>query len=104
MRKIIKGDEVVVAAGKDRGRRGTVRSVVDGVKAIVDGVNVVKKHQKGNPNAGVTGGIVDKEMPIQLSNLMIFNPATGKGDRVGFKTLEDGTKVRFFKSNGETVS
>ena len=104
MRKIIKGDEVVVSAGKDRGRRGTVRSVVDGVKAIVDGVNVVKKHQKGNPNAGVTGGIVDKEMPIQLSNLMIFNPATGKGDRVGFKTLDDGTKVRFFKSNGETVS
>jgi large subunit ribosomal protein L24 len=104
MRKIIKGDEVIVSAGKDRGRRGTVRQVVDGVKAIVDGVNVVKKHQKGNPNAGVTGGIVDKEMPIQLSNLMIFNPATGKGDRVGFKTLEDGTKVRFFKSNGETVS
>lgn len=104
MRKIIKGDEVIVAAGKDRGRRGTVRSVVGDNKAIVDGVNVVKKHQKGNPNAGVTGGIVDKEMPIQLSNLMIFNPATGKGDRVGFKTLEDGTKVRFFKSNGETVS
>lgn len=104
MRKIIKGDEVIVAAGKDRGRRGTVRSVVGDNKAIVDGVNVVKKHQKGNPNAGVTGGIVDKEMPIQVSNLMIFNPATGKGDRVGFKTLEDGTKVRFFKSNGETVS
>ncbi len=104
MRKIIKGDEVIVATGKDRGRRGTVRQVVNASKAIVDGVNVVKKHQKGNPNAGVTGGIVDKEMPIQLSNLMIFNPATGKGDRVGFKTLEDGTKVRFFKSNGETVS
>lgn len=103
MRKIIKGDEVIVAAGKDRGRRGTVRSLVGDSKALVDGVNVVKKHQKGNPNAGVSGGIVDKEMPIQLSNLMIYNPGTGKGDRVGFKTLEDGKKVRFFKSNGETV-
>jgi len=104
MRKIIKGDEVIVCAGKDRGRRGTVRSIVGTDKAIVDNVNVVKKHQKGNPNAGTPGGIVDKEMPIQLSNLMVYNPSTGKGDRVGFKFLEDGKKVRFFKSNGETVS
>ncbi len=102
MQKIIKGDDVVVTAGKDKGRRGTVREV-QGEKAVVDGVNVVKKHQKGNPNTGVTGGIIDKEMPIELSNLMVFNPATGKGGRVGFKTLDDGKKVRIFKSNGETV-
>jgi large subunit ribosomal protein L24 len=102
MRKIIKGDDVMVTTGKDKGRRGTVREVL-GDHAIVDGVNVVKKHQKGNPNTGVTGGIIDKEMPIDLSNLMVFNPASGKGERVGFKVLEDGKKVRIFKSNGETV-
>lgn len=102
MRKLIKGDEVIVITGKDKGRRGTVRQMLDD-KAIVDNVNVVKKHQKGNPNAGVTGGIIDKEMPIELSNLMVFNPATGKGDRVGIKILDDGKKVRVFKSNGETV-
>lgn len=102
MRKILKGDDVIVIAGKDKGRRGTV-SEVTGEHAVVDGVNVSKKHQKGNPNAGVTGGIIDKEMPIDLSNLMIFNPATGKGGRVGVKVLDDGKKVRIFKSNGETV-
>ncbi len=102
MQKIIKGDDVIVTAGKDKGRRGNVSQVL-GDKALVDGVNVVKKHQKGNPNTGVTGGIIDKEMPIELSNLMVFNPATGKGGRVGFKTLDDGKKVRIFKSNGETV-
>jgi large subunit ribosomal protein L24 len=102
MQKIIKGDDVIVTAGKDKGRRGNVSQVL-GDKALVDGVNVVKKHQKGNPNTGVTGGIIDKEMPIDLSNLMVFNPATGKGGRVGFKTLDDGKKVRIFKSNGETV-
>lgn len=102
MRKIIKGDDVIVTAGKDKGRRGTVREVL-GDRAVVDGVNVVKKHQKGNPNTGVTGGIIDKEMPIDLSNLMVFNPASGKGDRVGFKVMDDGKKVRVFKSNGETV-
>ncbi len=101
MRKISTGDDVIVVTGKDKGRRGTVRQVLDD-KAIVDGVNVAKKHQKGNPNTGLAGGIVDKEMPIDLSNLMVFNPATGKGDRVGFK-VEDGKKVRIFKSNGETV-
>lgn len=102
MQKIIKGDDVIVTTGKDKGRRGTVREVLT-EHAVVDGVNVVKKHQKGNPNTGVTGGIIDKEMPIDLSNLMVFNPATGKGGRVGFKTLDDGKKVRIFKSNGETV-
>ncbi len=102
MRKILKGDDVIVTTGKDKGRRGTVREVAND-HAVVDGVNVVKKHQKGNPNAGVTGGIIDKEMPIDLSNLMVFNPATGKGGRVGVKVLDDGKKVRIFKSNGETV-
>ncbi len=102
MRKIITGDDVIVVAGKDKGRRGTVRQVLEET-AIVDGVNVAKKHQKGNPNSGVPGGIIDKEMPIDLSNLMVFNPTTGKGGRVGFKTLDDGKKVRVFKSNGETV-
>ena len=102
MRKITTGDDVIVVAGKDKGRRGTVRQILDD-KAIVDGVNVARKHQKGNPNSGVTGGIIDKEMPIDLSNLMVFDPKTGKGGRVGFKTLDDGKKVRIFKSNGETV-
>lgn len=103
MRKIIKGDDVIVTAGRDKGRRGTVREIVGEDRAVVDGVNVVKKHQKGNPNTGVTGGIIDKEMPIDLSNLMVFNPASGKGERVGFKVMDDGKKVRVFKSNGETV-
>ncbi len=102
MRKISTGDDVIVVTGKDKGRRGTVRQIIED-KAVVDGVNVARKHQKGNPNSGVAGGIIDKEMPIDLSNLMVFNPATGKGDRVGFKTLDDGKKVRIFKSNGETV-
>ena len=102
MRKITTGDDVIVVAGKDKGRRGTVRQILDD-KVIVDGVNVARKHQKGNPNSGVPGGIIDKEMPIDASNVMLFNSATGKGDRVGFKTLDDGKKVRIFKSNGETV-
>ncbi|OED36297.1 50S ribosomal protein L24 [Chromatiales bacterium (ex Bugula neritina AB1)] len=102
MRKLLKGDDVIVITGKDKGRRGTVRQIL-GDKAIVDNVNMVKKHRKGNPNAGVTGGIIDKEMPIDSSNLMVFNPTTGKGDRVGVKVLDDGKKVRIFKSNGETV-
>ena len=102
MRKISTGDDVIVVAGKDKGRRGTVRQIFEDT-AVVDGVNVARKHQKGNPNSGVPGGIIDKEMPIDLSNLMVFNPATGKGDRIGFKTLDNGKKVRIFKSNGETV-
>jgi large subunit ribosomal protein L24 len=106
MRKIKKGDKVVVITGKDKGRQGTVTQVLDDGHVLVEGVNVVKKHQKGNPNAGVAGGIVEKEMPIDQSNVMLFNPATGKGDRVGFKTIGEGEnrkKVRVFKSNQEVV-
>lgn len=103
MQKIRKGDEVVVIAGRDKGKRGTVVSRVDGAHVLVDGVNVVKKHQRPNPMKGLAGGIVDKTMPIDQSNVMLFNPATGKGDRVGIRTLEDGKKVRFFRSNGEVV-
>ncbi len=103
MQKIRKGDEVIVIAGRDKGKRGTVNSRIDDRHLLVDGVNVVKKHARPNPMKGVTGGIVDKTMPIDQSNVMLFNPATGKGDRVGFKVLEDGTKVRVFRSNGEQV-
>ncbi len=103
MNRLRKGDEVIVIAGKDKGRRGTIEKVLKNGKVLVQNINVVKKHQKGNPNAGVPGGIIQKEMPLDASNVMLFNPATGKGDRVGFKTLEDGRKVRYFKSNNETV-
>lgn len=103
MRRIKKGDEVIVITGKDKGRRGTVSSVSDDGRMIVENINVVKKHVKANPNAGVAGGIVDKEMSINTSNVMLFNPVTGKGDRVGFKKLEDGRKVRYFKSNDEVI-
>lgn len=103
MNKLKKGDDIIVITGKDKGRRSTVSQVLANGKLIIQGVNVVKKHQKGNPNAGVPGGIIDKEMPIDASNVMIFNPATGKGDRVGFRVLEDGRKVRFFKSNDEVL-
>lgn len=103
MNKIKKGDEVIVNCGKDKGRRGTVMQVLADGRVLVEGINMVKKAQKPNPNTGVTGGIIDKEMAIDRSNLMLFNPATGKGDRIGIKTLEDDTKVRYFKSNGEVV-
>ena len=102
MNKIKKGDDVIVLTGRDRGKRGTVLKVLEG-HLVVEGINRVKKHQKPNPNLGVAGGIIDKEMPLDISNVMLLNPTTGKGDRVGFKFLEDGRKVRFFKSNGETV-
>ena len=102
MNKIRKGDEVVVITGKDKGRRGKVSQVLDTGKLLVDGVNIVKKHQKPNPNAGVTGGIIDQEMPIQASNVMLWNPETEKGDRVGFKLVGE-KKVRVFKSNGEVL-
>jgi large subunit ribosomal protein L24 len=102
MRKIRKGDEVVVITGKDKGKRGTVLRVLDD-KLVVEGINVVKKHQKPNPIRGVAGGIVDKTMPIEASNVAIFNSASQKADRVGFKILEDGSKVRVFKSNGEVI-
>ena len=104
MNKIVKNDLVVVIAGKDKGRRGSVTELRKNGKIIVQGINVAKKHQKGNPNAGVAGGIVEKEMPLDVSNVMLVNPANDKGDRVGFKVLEDGKKVRYFKSNGEVVS
>ncbi|KAI5916597.1 MAG: 50S ribosomal protein L24 [Proteobacteria bacterium] len=104
MNKIRKGDEVVVLTGKDRGRRGTVVRRVDDDLVVVEGVNRVKKHVRPNPLKGEVGGIVEKEMPIQVSNVALFNPATQKADRVGIKVLEDGRKVRFFKSNGELVN
>ncbi len=103
MRKIKKGDKVVVLAGKDQGKQGTVVRVLDNDRLVVENINMVKRHTKPNPNKGVAGGILDKEMPLHISNVALFNPTTGKGDRVGFKTLEDGRKVRFFKSNGEVV-
>ena len=103
MDNIKKGDEVVIIAGRDKGKRGTVNSRVNETQLMVEGVNLVKKHQKPNPMKGVTGGVIEKSMPIDQSNLMLLNPATGKGDRVGFRVLEDGTKVRVFKSNGEQV-
>ncbi|AAQ61835.1 MULTISPECIES: 50S ribosomal protein L24 [Chromobacteriaceae] len=102
MRKIRKGDEVVVITGKDKGKRGTVLRVLE-TKLVVEGVNVAKKHQKPNPVRGVAGGIVEKTMPIDASNVAIFNPASQKADRVGFKVLEDGRKVRVFKSSGEVI-
>ncbi len=103
MRKIRKGDEVIVIAGKDKGKRGLVLRLAGEDRLYVENVNVAKKHQKPNPNTGTPGGIIDKEMPLHVSNVAIFNPATGKGDRVGFKILEDGRKIRVFKSNGEAV-
>ena len=104
MEKIRKGDEIVVITGKDKGKRGTVLRRVDDEHVLVEGVNRAKKHVKPNPVKGVAGGIVDKDMPIHLSNVALFNPATKKADRVGIKALEDGRKVRVFKSNGELVN
>lgn len=103
MEKIRKGDDVVVIAGRDKGKRGTVIRRVDAELLLVEGVNRVKKHVRPNPMKGEQGGIVEKEMPIHISNVAIFNPATQKADRVGVKVLEDGRKVRMFKSNGELV-
>jgi len=107
MQKIRKGDQVVVTTGKEKGKKGSVLRVLES-KVLVEGVNRVKKHQRPNPVKGQTGGIIDKEMPLHQSNVMLVNPATGKGDRVGFKFLEAQggnapRKVRFFKSNGEVV-
>ena len=94
-----------MVAGRDRGKRGTVLAITaDGRKALVNDVNIVRKHTRPNPNANQTGGIIAKEAPIQLSNLMVYNPATGKGDRIGYRFLEDGTKVRYYKSNGEVLT
>jgi len=102
MKRIKKGDQVIVIAGKDKGRQGTVLKVADD-SVLIEAINMAKKHAKANPMAGVEGGIIEKEMPMDISNVMLFNPMTNKGDRVGFKSLEDGRKVRYFKSNGEVV-
>jgi large subunit ribosomal protein L24 len=101
--RIRKGDDVVVLTGKDRGKRGTVLRIVDAEHVVVEGANKVKKHQRPNPMKGVTGGIIEREMPLHVSNVALFNAATSKGGRVGIKKLEDGRRVRFFKSNGEGV-
>ena len=103
MNKFKKGDEVIVIAGKDKGRRGTIISVMKDGRVLVDNINMVKKAQKPNPNQGIQGAIIDKEMPVDRSNIMMFNPQTGKGDKIGIKTLEDNSRVRYFKSNGEVV-
>ncbi len=103
MARIHKSDQVIVLTGKDKGKRGTVLRVLDDGHVLVEGVNRVKKHQKPNPMRGMQGGIVEKEMPIQASNVALFNATTQKADRVGYKVLEDGRKVRVFKSNGEMV-
>ena len=103
MNKIKKGDQVIVLTGKDKGRQGQVIQVTKNRKVLIENVNLVKKHQKGNPNTGEESGIIEKEMPIHISNVMLLNPITKKGDKVGFKILEDGRKVRFFKSNNEVM-
>ena len=103
MRKIKKGDQVIVLAGKDKGKQGNILSVINDAKVVVENVNLAKKHSKGNPMKGEQGGIIDKEMPMDISNVAIVNPVSGKADRVGFKILEDGRKVRVFKSDGEVV-
>ena len=103
MNRIRKGDDVIVIAGKDKGKRGSVLRVLPDGRLVVSDVNMVKRHTKPNPNRGVPGGIIEKEMPIDQSNIMLFNPQTDKGDRVGFRILEDGRKVRYFKSTDEVV-
>jgi large subunit ribosomal protein L24 len=101
--KIRKGDDVMVLAGKDKGKRGSVQRIVDGGRVLVDGVNVVRRHVKPNPMRGTQGGIVDQERSVHISNVALYNPQTNKPDRIGVRSLEDGTKVRYFKSNGEVV-
>ena len=103
MNKIIKGDDVIVLAGRDKGKRGTVLRILNNRQVLVDSVNVVKKHVRPTPNKGETGGIIQKEMPVALSNVAVYNPNSSKGDRIGIKWLEDGRKVRFFKSDGEVI-
>ena len=103
MRRIKRGDEVIVIAGKDKGRRGSVLRVVSDKRLLVDGVNVVKRHTRPDPSRNRPGGIIEKEAPVDVSNVMLFNTQTSKGDRVGFRTLEDGRKVRFYKSTDEVI-
>ena len=103
MNKIRKGDQVIVRTGRDKGKRGAVLQVLANDRVLVEGVHVVKRHTRPNPNKGVTGGIIDKEASIHISNVALYNAASGKGERVGIKTLQDGTKVRFFKKSGEVA-
>ena len=103
MNKIRKGDEIIVITGKDKGKQGTVLNILERDRILVENINVAKRHTKPNPQKGVAGGIVEKEMPLHVSNIALFNPVTQKGDKVGIKTLEDDSKVRYFKSNGEVV-
>lgn len=103
MNKIRKGDDVIVTAGKDKGRRGTVLRVFDDGRVLVEGINLAKKHVKPNPNAGEQGGIQDKAMPVDVSNVLVFNPKSKKGERVGFRVEEDGSKVRVFSGSGDVV-
>jgi len=104
MNKLKIGDKVVVISGKDKGKQGTLTQLVKGDRALVSGVKIIKKHTKANPQSGIAGGIIEKEAPIQLSNIMLYNSSTKKGEKVGIKTLEDGKKVRFFKSTGAEIS
>lgn len=103
MKKLKKGDMVIVIAGKDKGKKGEIMKVVDSKNLVISNINIVKKHMKANPNKGVDGGIIEREMPIHISNIMIFNPLTKKGDRVNFKKLDSGKKIRLYKSNNEAV-
>jgi large subunit ribosomal protein L24 len=103
MNKIKKGDEVVVITGKDKGRRGTVLQVFDDQRVLIEGTNIAKKHQKPNPNMGIQGGIIDREMPIDISNVMLFNPKSKRGERVGIRVNEDASKDRVFRQSGEVV-
>ncbi len=103
MKKIKQNDDVIVVAGKDKGKRGTVIKVVSEERVVVENINMAKRHTKPNPNKSIAGGIVSKEMPINISNIALYNPATKKAGRVGVKTLEDGRKVRFFKSDNEVI-
>ncbi len=103
MNKIRKGDEVIVRTGKDKGRRGTVLQIIDDGRVLVEGVNLAKKHTKPNPNIGEQGGIVDKAMPLDVSNVLVFNPKSKKGERIGIRVEDDGSKVRVFRGTGEVV-
>ncbi len=103
MNRIKQGDQIIVLAGKDKGKQGKVTKIFTNNKILVQGINQVKKHQRGNPNTGVTGGIIEKDMPIHISNIALLNPQTQKADKVGFRILDDGNKVRFFKSTNELI-
>ncbi|MEK7717672.1 MAG: 50S ribosomal protein L24, partial [Pseudomonadota bacterium] len=103
MKKIRKGDKVMVLTGRDKGKQGTVLRVLEDSRVLVESVNMIKRHTKPNPNKGVTGGIIDREAPIHISNVALYNPATGKGERVGMRTMQDKSKVRYFKKSGEVA-